>query len=247
MPDSEAGAGLKRAIVILPIIIVLLIIAALLIGLKQFRSYFEQEQPHTQSSSTASRVTETDDEQRLLMVVSPVSPLPADYRTDLVTVQEVKVDKLIKKDLEEMLAAAEKDHVSLRMVSGYISGEQQRELFQAEVSRLMEEKHLTQINAVEETEKSIPNENHSERQTGLVITFGTYLVTDFSKTEEYRWLIRNAVRYGFILRYPEGKEKSTGFIADPACFRYVGKENAIKIKTLNMTLEEYAAYLKARK
>ena len=59
-------------------------------------------------------------------------------------------------------------------------------------------------------------------------------------------LLENASRYGFVLRYPEGKEKETGMDPDPAVFRYVGIKYAKQMKTLNMCLDEYTAYLASR-
>ena len=56
---------------------------------------------------------------------------------------------------------------------------------------------------------------------------------------EIKWLFQNAHQYGFILRYPKGKEKVTGFNFEPWHFRYVGKKLATKIFTSNITLEEY--------
>ena len=65
-------------------------------------------------------------------------------------------------------------------------------------------------------------------------------LTEASKeTEEFHWLIKNAHKYGFILRYPENKENLTNFKFEPWHFRYVGVENANKILKNNLTLEEF--------
>ena len=55
----------------------------------------------------------------------------------------------------------------------------------------------------------------------------------------YRWLADNAHRYGFILRYPEGKEAITGIAYEPWHYRYVGKAAAEEIYDTGLTLEEY--------
>lgn len=84
----------------------------------------------------------------------------------------------------------------------------------------------------------------SEHQTGYAIDV-TSKSTNFSNFEyssEYKWLEDNAYKYGFILRYPKGKEYITGYQYEPWHYRYVGKGLANKIKELNITFEEYYAY-----
>ena len=60
-----------------------------------------------------------------------------------------------------------------------------------------------------------------------------------SNEEVYNWLAENAWRYGFILRYPKGKEDITGIDYEPWHYRYVGKEVAKEIYEEGITLEEY--------
>lgn len=81
---------------------------------------------------------------------------------------------------------------------------------------------------------------HSEHQTGLAIdvrgSSGDY--NDFEKTEEFIWMMNNAYKYNFILRYPNGKEHITGFKYEPWHYRYIG-ECAKEIYQKRLTLEEY--------
>ncbi|MBO7097903.1 MAG: M15 family metallopeptidase [Alphaproteobacteria bacterium] len=84
----------------------------------------------------------------------------------------------------------------------------------------------------------------SEHQTGLAIDIifrrNAQMVENQQEDDpEIKWLFQNAHQYGFILRYPKGKEKVTGFNFEPWHFRYVGKKLATKIFTSNITLEEY--------
>ena len=86
---------------------------------------------------------------------------------------------------------------------------------------------------------------HSEHQTGLALNITTRLKegeTGFEDTEAYTWLLNNANKYGFILRYPEGKEDITGFTFEPGHFRYVGIDIATQIYNENITFDEYYAY-----
>ena len=85
----------------------------------------------------------------------------------------------------------------------------------------------------------------SEHQLGysLDLTNTSYVDFDnFVYTEEYKWLKDNAHKYGFILRYPEGKEYITGYIFEPWHIRYVGVDIATYIYENNITYEEYYAY-----
>ena len=62
---------------------------------------------------------------------------------------------------------------------------------------------------------------------------------EFEKSREFDWMIHNAHKYGFILRYPKGKEYITGFKYEPWHYRYVGQDLASLLYTQNISLEEY--------
>ncbi len=94
---------------------------------------------------------------------------------------------------------------------------------------------------------------HSEHQTGLAIDITSlehpYITNDansFDKSPEYEWLKNNCHKYGFILRYPKGKEHITGYNTESWHFRYVGIEPATKMYKDNLTLDEYYAYYMAK-
>ena len=84
----------------------------------------------------------------------------------------------------------------------------------------------------------------SEHQTGLCIDFITEemagnLNTDFENYKVFTWLSENAYQFGFILRYPKGKEGITGYTYEPWHYRFVGREVATDIHYSGLTLEEY--------
>lgn len=81
----------------------------------------------------------------------------------------------------------------------------------------------------------------SEHQTGLSVDVeGSNRDYDnFEKSMEFNWMKENAHKYGFIMRYPKGKEKVTGFKYEPWHYRYVGIKSATYIYENNLTLEEY--------
>lgn len=85
----------------------------------------------------------------------------------------------------------------------------------------------------------------SEHQTGLAIDITSLehkTAKEFKESVEYEWLKNNCYKYGFILRYPEGKEHITGYNTESWHFRYVGNEVAKKIFDENITLDEYYAF-----
>ena len=96
----------------------------------------------------------------------------------------------------------------------------------------------------EKADKYAARAGYSEHQTGLAIDISKYGKNeeDFEDTDEFKWLEKNAYKYGFILRYPKGKEDITGYDYESWHYRYVGKEVAKKIKQEKITFDEYYAY-----
>lgn len=79
---------------------------------------------------------------------------------------------------------------------------------------------------------------HSEHQSGLALDLND-ITSAFANTEEGIWVAENSWRYGFILRYPQGKEAQTGYMYEPWHLRYVGVDVATKIYESGLCLEEY--------
>lgn len=120
--------------------------------------------------------------------------------------------------------------------SGYRSYELQSEMFWAEANAIGEE----------EANKLTARPGESEHQTGLAAdltddnnTWASF-TDDFGELDSGKWLAENAYKYGFILRYPKGKEAITGYLYEPWHFRYVGKTIAAEFgPNSTLTLEEY--------
>ncbi|MBG9448991.1 peptidase M15 [Cytobacillus firmus] len=137
-------------------------------------------------------------------------------------------------ELEKLFTGALNEGVELFAVSGYRSFTRQSEVFEAEVNRVGKEKAVQAV--------AIPGS--SEHQTGLTMDISSRsasleLSEEFGETKEGKWLADNAHHYGFILRYPKGKEAITGYKYEPWHFRYVGHEAAKVIYEKKWTLEEY--------
>lgn len=129
-----------------------------------------------------------------------------------------------------MQSAAANDGISLSVISGYRSYSRQNTIYNNYVSRDGKVKADTYS----------ARAGHSEHQTGLAADINS-LSQSFKNTKEGQWLNEHCSEYGFIIRYPEGKESITGYIFEPWHIRYVGKELASALYNNGdwITLEEY--------
>ncbi|SDG42511.1 D-Ala-D-Ala carboxypeptidase. Metallo peptidase. MEROPS family M15B [Fontibacillus panacisegetis] len=185
------------------------------------------------------------DANSVAVLVNKEFALPEDHvPTDLVypdvrfTFKE-KIEKRMMRSeaaaaLEKLFAGAEEDGIYLAGVSAYRSHSTQTSLFNRYVAKDGEEKAKTY--------SAVPG--HSEHETGLSIDVsgsdGKCAAEDcFGDTKEAKWLAEHVGEYGYIIRYPEGKESITGYKYEPWHLRYVGVEIATYIVDNNITLEEY--------
>ena len=129
-----------------------------------------------------------------------------------------------------MQSAAANEGISLSVISGYRSYSRQNTIYNNYVSRDGKAKADTYS----------ARAGHSEHQTGLAADINS-LSQSFKNTKEGQWLNEHCSEYGFIIRYPEGKESITGYIFEPWHIRYVGKELASALYNNGdwITLEEY--------
>lgn len=155
-----------------------------------------------------------------ILLVNKTYGLSKDY--------DPKVNKEAKKALENMQADAKVLGLKLPLVSGYRSYATQENLYNKYVKK----------DGEEEANTYSAKPGHSEHQTGLAFDVGS-VERSFANTDEAKWIEENAHLYGFIVRYPKGKTDITGYIYEPWHIRYLGKENAKKVKESGLTLEEY--------
>lgn len=139
--------------------------------------------------------------------------------------------KEAKENFEKLSSDAKKIGYSIIAVSAYRDYDYQENLFNNYVKEKGENYAL----------KCSAKAGHSEHQTGLSVdVMGSNNDYDqFEKSKEFDWMKNNSCKYGFILRYPKGKEYITGFKYEPWHYRYVGKDIASIIYTEGITLEEY--------
>ena len=139
--------------------------------------------------------------------------------------------KEAKENFEKLSSDAKKIGYSIIAVSAYRDYDYQENLFNNYVKEKGENYAL----------KCSAKAGHSEHQTGLSVdVMGSNNDYDqFEKSKEFDWMKNNSYKYGFILRYPKGKEYITGFKYEPWHYRYVGNDIASIIYTEGITLEEY--------
>ncbi|MGG0824084.1 M15 family metallopeptidase [Paenibacillus turicensis] len=218
-----------------------------------------EHQPENQGSKGSNEVTQGEpsntkgnddkaasaDPNSMAVLINKEFGLPEDYSpTDLVypDVPFLFKEKIEKRQmrseaagaLEELFEAAKKDGIYLAGVSAYRSTKTQTALFNRYVKK----------DGLEKAKTYSAEPGHSEHTTGLAIdvsgsTGKCAAESCFGDTDEAKWLDKHATEYGFIIRYPEGKEKITGYKYEPWHLRYVGKEMAKDIGERGITLEEY--------
>lgn len=144
-------------------------------------------------------------------------------------------------DAMDMILAAREDGINLVILSTYRTYARQTELYNNKVKYYLN-KGYSQANAEKHASTVVAIPGTSDHNLGLAIDFN-YLEEKYENKPSLKWLRENGEKYGFVMRYPKGKENITGVIYEPWHFRYVGKEHAKIMNEKNMCLEEYVEYL----
>lgn len=156
-----------------------------------------------------------------ILVVNKTYPLPESYNPGGILPEAESAFELMAHD-------ASAEGISLKIISGFRSYEYQADLYEKYVAK----------DGIEVTDGYSARPGHSEHQSGLGMDINS-LDRSFGKTAEGIWLAENCSRYGFVIRYPEGKEKQTGYMYEPWHIRYLGVELARAVTDSGLCLEEY--------
>jgi D-alanyl-D-alanine carboxypeptidase len=178
-----------------------------------------------------------------LILINKQHPIPDDYTFNLATIKgSSQCDERILKDLLNMLKAAKEDGINLVVRSPYRTEDRQVILFDQKIKNYMK-RGMSYIDAFKVSSQTVTVPGSSEHEVGLAldITCDSYPSLDagFGDTDAGKWLAANGGDYGFILRYPLGKEYITGIEYEPWHFRYVGSDAAHVIADEGITLEEF--------
>ncbi|MGI6167044.1 MAG: D-alanyl-D-alanine carboxypeptidase family protein [Eubacteriales bacterium] len=190
---------------------------------------------------------------KYLMLVNQTNPLGQDYvPSPLETLDtnitlygnEIRLEKYARRALEAMFAelrAAGFDNVYVS--SGYRSYNTQETLFRYYVQEEMDKGSLTKAEAEERVKKYSAPPGYSEHQSGLcvdlIVEGMKELDNSFASYPVYKWLVENSYKFGFVLRYPEGKTDITGYVYEPWHYRFVGQYYAAAMHETGTCLEEY--------
>lgn len=221
---------------------------------EQHRQTTPQKQRHTAQqrenkivsvpAMSQDKVRVVADPNNTLVLVNKYFKLPTNYKPQLLVyphvrfltgrTEKAKMQLIAANALEKMFHAAKHDGVTLTGVSAYRSYKTQVALFKHYEQRDGQAKALTY--------SAFPGT--SEHETGLAIDVSdaagrTAATPAFSGTKESLWLESHASNYGYIIRYPKGKQAVTGYEYEPWHLRYVGTAVAKSLKAANQTLEEY--------
>ena len=156
------------------------------------------------------------------LIVNKSYSIPSTYNPGL--------DKDVQAQANFMFADAKSIGLNIYISSGFRSFSYQTSLYNRYVSE--DGKELA------DTYSARPG--HSEHQTGLAFDVNQ-IDNSFAGTPEGKWMTNNCYKYGFILRYPEGKTNETGYMYESWHFRYVGTELAEKLYNNGdwITMESY--------
>ena len=196
-------------------------------------------------ASSAAPVETIPRDEWYMVLANRSSVLPGDFTVaETATVGEAVVDARIAEALRQMVNDAAAAGVKLKPTNGYRSIARQQELWDARVKTLMEgglSQADAETKAIDYT--SAPGTSDHNTGLGLDIVSEDHPAKDagFAETAAAQWLAEHAADYGFILRYPSDKTEATGMDYEPWHYRYVGSEQAHKIKESGLCLEEYLA------
>lgn len=179
-----------------------------------------------------------------LILINKDHMIPDDYTFELTTItDDVTSDVRCAGALADMIKGARNEGVYIYVLSPYRDLKRQTYVFDRKVDSLMEENGYSYDEAYKKAAEVVAIPGASEHQVGLAFDFVTdhYWKLDegFAYTPAGKWLMENSVDYGFILRYPKGKEDITFIEYEPWHYRYVGVKAAKEMKELGLTLEEY--------
>lgn len=155
-----------------------------------------------------------------ILIVNKTYGLPEDYNPGL--------DSEAESAFNTLSEAAANQGLDIYLSSGFRSYETQVRIYESYVDSYGKESA--------DTFSARPG--YSEHQTGLVIDVNT-IDDSFAGTPEAEWLAKHAHEYGFIIRYPKGKESITGYKYEPWHIRYLGVEKATEVYNSGLTLEEF--------
>lgn len=201
----------------------------------------DNEPPTTkQNAETGRIVVDVNRDDWYFIVVNSGREMPEGYVPQLKEILGCGkyLDYRVAPYYEEMYYAAKQDGITLTPYSAYRSYERQKNNYNNLTNSYKSQYNLSEAEARKKAATVILPPGTSEHNLGFAMDVCN-TKDSFANTKEYAWLQQHAHEYGFILRYTAEKQPITGIVPEPWHWRFVGVENAEKIKNSGLCLEEY--------
>lgn len=226
--------NLLKVLRIVAVIVALWTIAYLFVDFGTIKEFLSE---HCGIGIEEERIVNQPEEWNLI-VVNPWNKIPEDYKLELTELSDGhKVDMRIYPYLQEMFDAARSDGIYPIVREAFRTEEQQQQILDEKILAYMCEGY-SRNKATQLARQWVSLPGTSEHQLGIAVDINGDKENSTNE-EVYTWLAENAYKYGFILRYPQGKEDITGASYEPWHYRYVGVEAAKEIYEQGVCLEEY--------
>lgn len=238
----KSGRFVDVLFYVLPIVMVIILLFGGFLGYKMYVESAKGEE----NSVTANEEYVTPEQQKMLYkTVNIATPLERTFVPDTKEVKGVPVSVLMADSLEKLLDSADKSGVSLTVKRGYVSYDEQHELYTTCLDSLLDTGKYTQIRAESIANRKMGDSGNSERQLGLLVEFDCTNSNDFYKTPEFQWLNKFGAEYGFVQRYTKSNEQVTAMDNDYTLWRYIGKDNALLARKLGLDFDSLIDYLES--
>ncbi len=207
------------------------------------RNYQTDSEARIYDEKKGEYVTAAYEDDWSLMLINKEHPIPEDYEFELTYIKgAIRSDARVAPYALNILKGAKEDGLTIYICSPYRNPEKQQALFNKKMRSYMKE-GATETEAYAMAGHVVAIPGTSEHEAGLAFDFISKdhqtLDEAFGNTPEGQWLREHCAEYGFILRYPNGKEEITDIEYEPWHFRFVGVEAAKEITERGITLEEY--------
>ncbi|MBO3445179.1 M15 family metallopeptidase [Clostridium sp. CCUG 7971] len=223
---------MKKIKFILPIIVILAVTVILFKVLTPEKTLTPEKISNKSNSNIITNTLLVNNDNKLDKNYKPInSDIPNIPFIDSSTDEEKQMEEIASKSVEKLFNQAKEEGIKFLATSAYRSYTSQKEIYTKKVIS----------DGIKKANEYVAKPGTSEHQTGLCIDVTNEDRWFVGSTKEAIWLAENAHKFGFIIRYPKGKEDVTGKSYEPWHIRYVGKDIAKEIHINNLTLEEYIA------
>lgn len=233
----------QRALLfILPLVMLAVLAVGVFFGYKFYLNSIHEKTPIATSQATIDDNKPSDP--MILRIVSSASPIDESYVPETVECLNKQLSPEAAAALEKMISAAKEDGIELKLTEGYVSYKELQERYDKAVQEYRKKSDKSLVMAEAHVKKSFPPAGENELQTGLLVDLTADSDGYFGDSSAFTWLTRHCVDYGFILRYPD-QENAGGLSYSPHLFRFVGKDYAYEMRSLDMNFEEFVQYAQA--